>query len=146
MAIGATCFCGICCWLVLGFSTLWCVVARFGLLLMWCWANAPAAETTSEGTGPGSKICCGFCQRACVERGGLTDINTFQEQFFLNECVILSNMRLLMLDAWEVGFNFITAHSRGLFDSRSEATIKDVERNHEACFFWLCGFCIHDLL
>ena len=79
------------------------------------------------------------------EVGSLTSILS-KSSFFLNECVILSNMRLLMLDAWEVGFNFITAHSRGLFDSRSEATIKDVERNHEACFFWLCGFCIHDLL
>eukprot|EP00435_Cladocopium_sp_Y103_P051629 s2440_g16.t1 len=34
----------------------------------------------------------------------------------------------------EVGFNFISAHSKGLFDSRAEATIKDVERNPEAVF------------
>lgn len=32
---------------------------------------------------------------------------------------------------WKVGFNFITAHSKGLFQ-KSEATIKDVEANPEA--------------
>ena len=32
------------------------------------------------------------------------------------------------------GFNFITAHSKGLFNSKQDATVKDVEKNCEAAF------------
>ena len=82
------------------------------------------------------KYAAAFAQEPVLKEVGPLTSHTFSQNS-KSVSVVLSNMRLLMLDAWEVGFNFITAHSKSLFDTRSVATFKDIERNSEAGFLEL---------